>query len=302
MSSTLVSPFAAALPASHVFFNYDADGDCIMTDAVTGLPITYGSSSKRSRSASMDSDSADSRPSKRSRMSSDDEQDGGTTSTSSSTLSIKTPKAPVGFPVNECPPAPKKLARVDLSEDDDGDYSVLRNLAESMAEAVLAGEPRDDLSPIAAWDDSTPVAAVTTTTSSNAANVPLPPSDDEGNDWGVSITCSDLALRLDMRHPRVVLNFLRFVSSYNELAPEDEQINLPYLESDMRDTILSHSSVVNPAPEFASEVAELRDLVYRYSCKCPDCDPDNWSYSHRDDEDDDHDSREDCGCEQCNPY
>jgi len=320
MSSTLfsnASPFAVALPASHVFFNYDADGDCIMTDAVTGLPITYGSVAKRSRSASVDSDSADSRPSKRSRMSSDDdgEQDGSASSPSSG-LSIKTPRAPVGFPLNECPPAPKKLARVGPSEDDD--YSPLRNLAESMAEAVLAGEPRD----------TSFMAAATTTSSSNAASVPLPASPPTvpassttvssatvpvAEDWCVAVTCSDLALRLDMRHPRVVLHLLRFVNSYNELAPEDEQINLPYLEAGIISTILSHESVVNPASEFASDVAELKVLIDQHRCQCPDCEPDNWSDSHygdyfaredndTDDEEDDRDSRSGCGCERCNPY
>lgn len=325
LTSTLTSPFVSSLPASHVFFSYDADGDCIMTDAVTGLPITYGtaSGSKRSRSDSVDDDSVESRSSKRSRSSDDDGEQDGSASTPSSGLSIRTPRAPVGFPVNECPPAPKKLARVSSSDDDhDEGYSPLRNLAESMAEAVLAGEPRGDLSPIAPWEDTPLLAVATTTSSSNAAAVPLPVSPatvpdvpatipPASNSWCVSVTCSDLALRLDMRHPRVVLHLLRFISSYNELAPEDEQINLPYLEADIHTTILSHESVVNPAPEFAGEVAELKALVDEFSCQCPDCEPDNWSDSHYgdyfareddDDSEDDRDSREGCGCEQCNPY
>lgn len=314
MSTTLfsnASPFASALPSSHMFFQYDSDGDCIMTDAVTGLPITYGSHSKRNRASFDSDDSSDSRPSKRSRISSDDdEQDGAaTTSTSSSSLSIKTPRAPVGIPADECPPAPKKAARRPFASEDHEDHSVLRNLAETMAEAVLVSGPP---SPITAWDneDTVPHAAATTTSSSNAAAVPLPPSDDEEDHWCVSVSCPDLALRLDMRHPRVILNLLRFISSYNELAPEDEMINLPCIEADSYNRILSHVSVKNPAPEFADEVDELQHLMSSHRCQCPDCEPENWSdYGRGDgddedehDSDDDRDSRDGCGCEDCNPH
>jgi hypothetical protein len=103
----------------------------------------------------------------------------------------------------------------------------MRNLAEAMAEVVLHDEPAED--------------------------------------WCVSVRCSDLALSLDMRHPRVVLNLLRFVNTYNELAPEGEKIHLPPIPPSAADIILSHISVTHPVPEFASEVAELRALVDAYS-------------------------------------
>ena len=288
MSTTLftnASPFAAALPASHMFFEYDADGDCIMTDASTGLPITYGYS-KRHRGSFDSDDSSDSRPSKRSRISSDD---GGATSTSSSSLSIKTPRAAVGIASDECPPAPKKLARMAFDEDDDDDnHSVLRNLAETMAEAVLVGEP---LSPITAWEtEDTVYIPTTTTSSSNAASIPLPESDTEEEHWCVSVKCADLALRLDMRHPRVILNFLRFVHSYNELAPADEMINLPCIEAAAYKTIVSHESVTNPPLEFQDQVCELHYLLDRHVCQCPDCQPENWSDYGRGDDEDEHDS------------
>ena len=249
MSTTLfsnASPFATALPAPHAFMAYDADGDAIMTDAVTGLPITYGGSgSKRSRSASLDSDSADSRPSKRSRMSSDDDEND-------------------GEGVNIPPPAPKKAARPardDDDEDGEGQGSVLRNLATQMAEAVLAGEPRDYDAPLNHVAIPAPVGP-----SSNAVNVP-PGGDgpDEEPEWGVSVTISDLALRLDMRHPRVVLNLLRFVSTYNELAPEGEEIHFPLMDGWVVDRILRHESVTNPCVEFAADVDELRALINQYS-------------------------------------
>lgn len=285
MSSTLIntpSPFAVALPAPHAFFAYDADGDAIMTDGVTGLPITYGGSgSKRSRSASLDSDSADSRPSKRSRTSSDDDDDVSDSGRGGAVSPIKIPRANVGLP-DGCPPAPKKGPRSprDDDDDEDGHGSALRNLAEQMAEAVLHGEPRD----------TAPVSNAV----SNAAAVQAdgdgeapPGGEPEPQGWCVSVTCPDLALRLDMRHPRVVLNFLRFVTTYNELAPEGEDIHLPIMDDGTIEDILNHESVRNPAPEFAGEVAELRDLVDRYSCHCRECSPGD--YADTDTESDDSD-------------
>lgn len=287
MSSSLISPFASALPASHVFFQYDSDGDAIMTDAHTGLPITYGGSvPKRNRSDSSDSDSADSRPSKRSRTSSDDDGADG----SGGLSPIKIPRAPVGIPTTVCPGAPKKaLPPIPPSPvaaaAEDSDESPVRNLAVQMAEAVLAGEPRDPPAETTASSASNAAAepqdAAAETTASSASNAAAePPPGGEPQDWNISVYCSDLALRLDMRHPRVVLNFLRFVDSYNELAPFGEEIHLPYIDAEGRDLIFSHVSLVNPPAEFAREVAELRSLVDRYSCQCPDCVPDNWSESH----------------------
>lgn len=280
-----LSPFVSALPASAVMHQYDADGDAIMTDAVTGLPITYGSGSKRARSGSLDSDSADSRPSKRSRSSSDD----GAADGSGRPSPIRTPRAPVGIPADVCPPAPKKVSPPPLppsdDDDDDDDDSVTRNLAEQMAEAVLAGEPQ---SPVA------PAAPLPSASASNAAAEPPPGGDAPGGeapggepeqaDYCVSVTCSDLALRLDMRHPRVVLALLRFVDLYNELAPPGEEIHLPYMDTEASDNILNHSSVTNPPAEFVADVNELVQRVRDQSCQCPDCAPDNWSDSDHDED------------------
>ena len=282
MSSSLSSPpFVSALPATHVFSQYDADGDVIMTDAVTGLPITYGS--KRSRSDSLDS--GESRASKRSRTSSDDGAGSGLLSP------IKIPRAPVGIPTTVCPGAPKKAAppappaaaaaAAAAVAVEEGEISPIRNLAEAMAEAVLVGEPRDPAVPAAA----APVDVAVDVAVPPPGGEPVPaPAEPQG--WCLAVNCADLALRLDMRHPRVVLNFLRFVDSYNELAPYGEEIRVPYMESETVSMILSHESVANPAPEFADDVAELRERIDYHSCQCPDCAPDNWSDSHEDEDDD----------------
>jgi cytochrome c-type biogenesis protein CcmH/NrfF len=76
-----------------------------------------------------------------------------------------------------------------------------------------------------------------------------------------------------------MLDFLRFVDTYNELAPYGEEINVPCMDAEAVNLIFSHGSLVNPPAEFASEIAELRARVIDHSCQCPDCQPDNWSDS-----------------------
>lgn len=107
-------------------------------------------------------------------------------------------------------------------------------------------------------------------------------ADADADHWCISVKVPDLALRLDMRHPRVILNFLRFVNSYNELAPEGEKINVPFMEVAETSMIFNHESVRNVVPEFAEDVKELSRLVNLHSCNCPDCDPDDWSQSRDD--------------------
>jgi len=231
--SSLVSPFLSALPLPrHILFEYDEDGDAIMTDAATGLPIRYDGGSEDTESL----------------------EEGGRRN-STDTL-IMTPLAAVSPPVAAlCPPAPARPPRFSLNpEDDEDEDTVMRDLTQQMAEMVLDGEPRDDLPALAATG--------------------IPPVGGEpaaaAEDWCISVTVSDLALRLDMRHPRVLLNLLQFVSTYNEMAPPDERIYLPPIPHERVEHILSHESVVNPVPEFADQVAELRYLVDWYTEKNDD--------------------------------
>ncbi len=258
MSSVVSSsPFVAALPAPNVFVSYDADGDVIMTDAQNGLPIAYGA--KRSRAASVDSE--DSRASKRSRSSS--EEDGAAS-------------AAAPAPIAACPPAPKKapVGPPADEEEDGGASSPVRNLAEAMANAVLEGEPSSPSAAAAAGAGPAAAGAGPAAADGEADGGAAPPGAEPAEEgWCLSVTCSDLALRLDMRHPRVVLNLLRFVETYNELAPYGEEIHMPLMNYEAAQNILTHESVVNPVPEFASEIAELRSLVQKYSCECSNCDP-----------------------------
>jgi hypothetical protein len=252
------SAIFAALPASSQVFLYDADGDAVMTDAITGLPIGFAGH-VRARSDSLSTESLDDRPSKRSRSSSE-ESDTGTLVAS-----------PVAAPAPAAAPAAPKKEAAPPREEEDEHEAAMRNLSEAMAAMVLDGEPRDG-----AAAPAPPAAAAPP--GGDAAEGEAP---EEG--WCVSVTCHDLALRLDMRHPRVVLNLLRFVKTYNELAPEGEDIHLPVMTRDAVDRILNHESVVHPVPEFADEIAELSALVQEFSCECQECSPYNY--------DDDNDSR-----------
>jgi hypothetical protein len=102
------------------------------------------------------------------------------------------------------------------------------------------------------------------------AGVAAPPPEDE-NSWCVGMRCKDLALRLDMRHPLVVLQFLRFVETYNELAPYGEEINVPFMTYEDRMYLLDHDFFNNVPPEYKEDVNELCKRLGRYKCICRDC-------------------------------
>jgi hypothetical protein len=76
-----------------------------------------------------------------------------------------------------------------------------------------------------------------------------------------------------MRHPRTVLHFLRFVDSYNELAPRDEEIHLPLIPRKSVVKISTHEWM-RATSETRSDVEELRALLHKYSCFCETCDED----------------------------
>jgi len=59
------------------------------------------------------------------------------------------------------------------------------------------------------------------------------------------------------RHPRVLLNFLRYVDSHNEVATADDLIFLNPIPSHIYESMLKHSSIQNPTLEFEADVNEL---------------------------------------------
>jgi hypothetical protein len=187
--------------------------------------------------------------------------------------------SPIRYPGSPVSPwAPERPYQSPEPLIQEGDISeIARNLAVEMAEAVLeetdvppfiyarmADNPNPGPLPQDLPQDLWPIAP------------PGGEAAEQDQGWGapawcVSTTVPHLAQRLDMRHPRVILNFLRFVETYNELASPDQKIYLPAFPESIYQYIVAHPGVAEPVPEFYEEVAELRHLLNKYRCVCLDC-------------------------------
>jgi len=77
---------------------------------------------------------------------------------------------------------------------------------------------------------------------------------EEDNDWGFLVPT---ITRGTLRHPRVLLNFLRYIDSHNEVAKPDEQIFLKPIPPHVYENMLKHSSIQNPSIGFEADVNEL---------------------------------------------
>lgn len=74
--------------------------------------------------------------------------------------------------------------------------------------------------------------------------------------------CTPLLPRVAiLRHPRVLLAFLRFVALQNEVAREGEAITIPMITSAMAEKIMNHSSIKNPPIEFLDDIDELKERI-----------------------------------------
>jgi hypothetical protein len=67
--------------------------------------------------------------------------------------------------------------------------------------------------------------------------------------------------RFVIKHPRVLLSFLRFIDQYNELAAPEEVYMLPAIPQRIVRNIFSHVSFVNPPAEFLNDINELWQRV-----------------------------------------
>jgi hypothetical protein len=86
--------------------------------------------------------------------------------------------------------------------------------------------------------------------------------DDDGNTmWAFATPVNH---EFVFRHPRVLLDYLRFIDSYNEVASPSEFYTVPRISPRVARHLLSHSSITNPAPEFADTVWELKQRLKRY--------------------------------------
>jgi len=80
--------------------------------------------------------------------------------------------------------------------------------------------------------------------------------EDEG--WGFLVPT---VTRGTLRHPRVLLNFLRYIDSHNEVAKPDEQIFLKPIPPSVYENMLKHSSIQNPSIGFEADVNELLQRI-----------------------------------------
>ena len=76
---------------------------------------------------------------------------------------------------------------------------------------------------------------------------------------------SQLPDRFVLRHPRVLLNFLRFVDSLNEINNGDETYMMDAIPYETLARMLSHSSIATPPPEFQGEVDELIERLVQHA-------------------------------------
>ena len=77
---------------------------------------------------------------------------------------------------------------------------------------------------------------------------------EEDDEWGF---LSPTITRGTFRHPRVLLNFLRYIDSHNEVANTDEYIFLKAIPRHIYEKMIKHTSIQNPVPEFETDVNEL---------------------------------------------
>ena len=71
--------------------------------------------------------------------------------------------------------------------------------------------------------------------------------------------------RFLLKHPRVILAFLRFIDLYNELADPEEVFMIKAIPQRVVNTITSHHSVSQVPPEFEDDVRELKYRLDRHS-------------------------------------
>lgn len=275
--------------SSHLLFTYDSDGDAIMTDARTGFPVQgkryraesaddESRSSKRSRSSSEDTvkDTLECPPAPRKapRPSEEPEAEhlehlrGLSTQVAESVLNEKGVGAPapaswigaeamrLNFPlmdelfergVGAPAPALGRTAAGTLQLDSDGDAAPAPSAPPS--EQNSDGDAAPGV--VNPEEDAVPPPG----------GEPLPPQ------HFLSVTVGDLALPLEFRHPVVLLNFFRFVESYNEIAPQGEEIHVPLIKS--RDVRFIRSHPLYLAGFQGQD--DLHAFLDKYTCNCMYC-------------------------------
>ena len=80
----------------------------------------------------------------------------------------------------------------------------------------------------------------------------------EDEEWGFLVPT---IARGTLRHPRVLLNFLRYIDSHNEVAKPEEFIFVKAIPPHIYNLMLKHSSIQNPSIGFEADVNELLQRI-----------------------------------------
>jgi hypothetical protein len=89
-----------------------------------------------------------------------------------------------------------------------------------------------------------------------------PEAEEEDDNEPPWIRTPKINQRFILKHPRVILAFLRFIDLYNEIADPKEVFMIRAIPQAVINAICSHSSVKDVPPEFKPDVNEL---IYRLS-------------------------------------
>ena len=68
-----------------------------------------------------------------------------------------------------------------------------------------------------------------------------------------------------LRHPRVLLNFLRFIDSLNEINQGNETFRMEPLSQATVSQMMAHGSILNPPEEFREDVEELVSRIFSHA-------------------------------------
>jgi hypothetical protein len=96
----------------------------------------------------------------------------------------------------------------------------------------------------------------------NEETEPEEDSDDEEPPW---IRTPHINQKFILKHPRVMLAFLRFLDFYNELADPEEVFIIKAIPQSIIKRICEHHSVAQVPPEFAEDVEELKHRLGRHA-------------------------------------
>lgn len=68
-----------------------------------------------------------------------------------------------------------------------------------------------------------------------------------------------------LRHPRVLLNFLRFIDSLNEINQGNETFRMDPLSQETVSHMMAHGSILNPPDDFREDVEELVSRIFSHA-------------------------------------